>query len=253
MIHDWSTSDRTTESLCQAMRHWLCSGASLFDARTMFDQDNPRADEVLRSIAQSLPQAVHTCLDAASADLEKPRQAALLRVSASTCFSCQACLPLLVQSSSQAGLVDSISLDSNSPVILLRIARSLVCQYSEKHRSRQGRKACSFYALRLQAACYGRAFCEADSFPRKRILDVCRQLRLVNALRDAELGICLTIAQLEAVGPEIVLRRLVKGHRHLLAYRAALMLGLKPSEVQLCTSQAPAEDYCSSLLRFTVQ
>lgn len=48
----------------------------------MFDQDNPRADEVLRGIAHSLPQAVHTCLDAAAAELDKSRQAALLRVSA---------------------------------------------------------------------------------------------------------------------------------------------------------------------------
>jgi len=34
----------------------------------------------------------------------------------------------------------------------------------------------------LQAACYGRAFCPADAFPRKRIVQVCRLLILANAL-----------------------------------------------------------------------
>ena len=85
----------------------------------------------------------------------------------------------------------------------------------------------------LQAACFGRAFCEADSFPKKRMVQVCRQLRLLNALQDPDIGICLSFAQLQASGPEAVLRRLVKGHKHLLAYRAAVMLGLNPSEVLL--------------------
>ena len=59
----------------------MCSaGASLLDARTMFDQGNPRADEVLRSIAQTLPEAVHTCVNAAAAELDRSRQSALLRV-----------------------------------------------------------------------------------------------------------------------------------------------------------------------------
>ena len=63
------------------LTNMIGAGASLFDARTMFDDDNPRADEVLRSIVHSLPLAVHTCLEAAAAELDKPRQAALLKVS----------------------------------------------------------------------------------------------------------------------------------------------------------------------------
>lgn len=85
--------------------------------------------------------------------------------------------------------------------------------------------------LLVQAVCYGRAFCNAESFPRKKILETCRLLRLVNALKSPEVGICLTIAELEAAGVEAVIRRLVKGHRHLLAYRASQMLGLNPNEV----------------------
>ena len=57
------------------------AGAALFDARTMYDQENPRADEVLRGIVESLPEAVGTCVDAAAAELDPLRQSALLKVS----------------------------------------------------------------------------------------------------------------------------------------------------------------------------
>lgn len=83
----------------------------------------------------------------------------------------------------------------------------------------------------MQAACYGRAFCEAERFPKKRMVEVCRQLRLLNALQAPDVSIPLSFAQLQACGPEAVLKRLVKGHKHLLAYRAAVMLSLNPSEV----------------------
>lgn len=49
--------------------------------------------------------------------------------------------------------------------------------------------------LTMQAACYGRAFCSADSFPRDRIVTVCRQLRILNALRQPDVGLPLTAAQ----------------------------------------------------------
>ena len=46
----------------------------------MFDQQNARADEVLRSIVASLPEAVATCVDAAGEEFNVPRQTALLKV-----------------------------------------------------------------------------------------------------------------------------------------------------------------------------
>jgi len=52
----------------------------LFDARTMYDQENPKADEVLRGIVESLPEAVGSCVDAAAAELDPVRQSALLKV-----------------------------------------------------------------------------------------------------------------------------------------------------------------------------
>ena len=50
------------------------------DARSMFDQQNAKADEMLRGIVDVLPEAVGTCVDAAAAELDVSRQAALLRV-----------------------------------------------------------------------------------------------------------------------------------------------------------------------------
>jgi len=49
----------------------------------------------------------------------------------------------------------------------------------------------------MQAACYGRAFCSADSFPKDRIVTVCRQLRILNALRQPDVGLPLTAAQVK--------------------------------------------------------
>jgi hypothetical protein len=56
------------------------AGALLYDARDMFDKQNAKADEVLRSIVNSLPEAVATCAAAAAAELDPLRQTALLKV-----------------------------------------------------------------------------------------------------------------------------------------------------------------------------
>ena len=55
-------------------------GAVLYDARQLFDGHNAKADVLLRSVAEALPEAVATCLDAAGAELSPLRQAALLKV-----------------------------------------------------------------------------------------------------------------------------------------------------------------------------
>jgi hypothetical protein len=55
-------------------------GAVLYDARQLFDGHNAKADVLLRSVAEALPEAVATCLEAAGAELSPLRQAALLKV-----------------------------------------------------------------------------------------------------------------------------------------------------------------------------
>ena len=57
-----------------------CTGALLFDARQLFEQQNAGADQALRSIVGQLPQAVATCVDAAGAEMDAVRQAALMKV-----------------------------------------------------------------------------------------------------------------------------------------------------------------------------
>lgn len=56
------------------------AGAILYDARQLFDSHNAKADELLRNVASALPDAVTTCLQAAGAELNPIRQAALMKV-----------------------------------------------------------------------------------------------------------------------------------------------------------------------------
>lgn len=99
----------------------------------------------------------------------------------------------------------------------------------------------------MQAACYGRAFCPPDSFPRKRILEVCRHLKLLNTLRQPEIGIPMTMAQLEAHGPPSVLTRLVSAKKHLLALRIATMLDLNPEQAGPIVLRFPVTCCCPGL------
>eukprot|EP00873_Tetraselmis_striata_P045222 jgi/Tetstr1/465486/TSEL_010170.t1 len=53
-------------------------GATLLDARTLFDQEDAKADELLRSITD-LEEAITSCCDAASAELNVARQKMLMK------------------------------------------------------------------------------------------------------------------------------------------------------------------------------
>ena len=59
-----------------------CVGATLFDARQLFDQQDMKADELLREIVRErkLPDAVEACTVAAAVEFDLPRQKALLKV-----------------------------------------------------------------------------------------------------------------------------------------------------------------------------
>ena len=89
------------------------AGAVLYDARALFDAQNPQADGLLRSVVADLPAAVAACATAAAAELDPVRQAALLKVrpKISHAASCTplSCFPFRaafrVRRSSDAGLV----------------------------------------------------------------------------------------------------------------------------------------------------
>ena len=62
---------------------------------------------------------------------------------------------------------------------------------------------------------------------------MCQSLRILNALRSPDIGVPLTLAQLEALTPPVLVDRLINAKRHLLALRVAEMLGMETDKVTL--------------------
>ncbi|KAG0454964.1 hypothetical protein HPP92_024256 [Vanilla planifolia] len=133
--------------------------ALLYDALEHFDKRSAKADENLRMIRASLPEAVEACIDAAGHEFDVSRQRTLLR-----------------------------------------------------------------------AACYGRAFC--SQFPRDRFQDMCKILRVLNAVRNHEIGIPLSIQQYKLLTAPVLIGRLVNLYHHLLALRISEYINLNP--LKLC-------------------
>ena len=63
-------------------------GAILYDAWDNFEQNNPRAEENIRSIRGDLAVAVDTCLEAAGQEFDLNRQETLLKVYSYRLFFC---------------------------------------------------------------------------------------------------------------------------------------------------------------------
>ncbi|KAG6541575.1 hypothetical protein Mapa_017028 [Marchantia paleacea] len=152
--------------------------AMLYDALDHFDKRSSKADENIRLIISSLPEAVKACIDAAGHEFDISQQRTLMR-----------------------------------------------------------------------AAAYGRAFC--SQFPRNKFKDMCRTLRVLNAVRRFEIGIPLTIQQLEVLTPPVLIARLISQHRHLLALRISEHLGLGQETVLIhwaCSKIAAASDVPDGVL-----
>ncbi|XP_044503267.1 protein VACUOLELESS1 isoform X1 [Mangifera indica] len=127
--------------------------ALLYDALDHFDRRSAKADENLRLIRSSLPEAVEACIDAAGHEFDTSRQRTLLR-----------------------------------------------------------------------AASYGQAFC--SNFQRDHIQEMCKILRVLNAVRDPEIGIPLSIQQYKLLTASVLIGRLINAHHHLLALRISEYLGM---------------------------
>eukprot|EP00258_Populus_trichocarpa_P035766 XP_024451785.1 protein VACUOLELESS1 isoform X2 [Populus trichocarpa] len=130
----------------------------LFDALDHFDRRSAKADENLRLIRSSLPEAVEACIDAAGHEFDVSRQRTLLR-----------------------------------------------------------------------AASYGQAFC--SNFKCDHIQEMCKTLRVLNAVRDPEIGIPLSIEQYKLLSAPVLVGRLINAHQHLLALRISEYVGLNQEEV----------------------
>lgn len=81
----------------------------------------------------------------------------------------------------------------------------------------------------LRASSYGQAFC--SNFNRERIQEMCRLLRVLNAVRNPEIGIPLSIQQFKLLTAPVLIARLINAHQHLLALRISEYLGMSQEVV----------------------
>lgn len=81
----------------------------------------------------------------------------------------------------------------------------------------------------MRAAAYGRAFC--SNFPRNRFREMCKTLRVLNAVRNFEIGIPLSIQQLKVLTAPVLISRLINLYQHLLALRISEYLNLSQEKV----------------------
>lgn len=101
----------------------------------------------------------------------------------------------------------------------------------------------------LRAAAYGRAFCR--KFDRDQFQDMCRTLRVLNAVRQFEIGIPLSIQQFKDLTAPVLVARLVNAHRHLLALRISEYLDLSKEVVLVhwaCTKIIASSDVPDAIL-----
>eukprot|EP01113_Clastostelium_recurvatum_P007331 TRINITY_DN1340_c0_g1_i1.p1 TRINITY_DN1340_c0_g1~~TRINITY_DN1340_c0_g1_i1.p1 ORF type:complete len:828 (-),score=182.11 TRINITY_DN1340_c0_g1_i1:129-2612(-) len=83
----------------------------------------------------------------------------------------------------------------------------------------------------LKAASFGKCFLEFHS--PKEFVEMCKTLRVLNAVRHYEIGIPLTYEQYKQLTPQILVDRLVNRHQHLLAWRICDYLELKADKVMV--------------------
>ncbi|GAB2222949.1 hypothetical protein Droror1_Dr00017081 [Drosera rotundifolia] len=76
----------------------------------------------------------------------------------------------------------------------------------------------------LRAASYGQAFC--SNVPRDRFQEMCKTLRILNAVRSPDVGIPLSIQQYKVLTAPVLISRLINANHHLLALRLSEYLGL---------------------------
>ncbi|CAN8284876.1 unnamed protein product [Cochlearia groenlandica] len=81
----------------------------------------------------------------------------------------------------------------------------------------------------LRAASYGQAFC--NEFQRDRVQETCRTLRVLNAVRDPDIAIPLSIQQYKLLTAMVLISRLINAHSHLLALRISEYLGMNKEVV----------------------
>lgn len=77
----------------------------------------------------------------------------------------------------------------------------------------------------MKAASYGKAFC--NDFDPSEFVDVAKKLRVLNSVRNSEIGMPLTLHQYNRLTPEVLVNRLTLRHHHFLALKICELLKLK--------------------------
>ncbi len=84
----------------------------------------------------------------------------------------------------------------------------------------------------LQAASFGKLYVtEPEGYDVDKFVDMCRNMRVVNAARSREVGIPLTYAQFENMEVDLLIERLKSHHDYLLALRICQYLRISPGHV----------------------
>ncbi|OVA07247.1 Vps16 [Macleaya cordata] len=81
----------------------------------------------------------------------------------------------------------------------------------------------------LRAASYGQAFC--SHLQRDLFREMCKTLRVLNAVRNYEIGIPLSIQQYTNLTAPVLIGRLINAHQHLVALRISEYIGLSQEVV----------------------
>ena len=91
------------------------------------------------------------------------------------------------------------------------------------------------YQIKLLRACkYGKLFIkDQETFDCDQFVETCRFLRVLNNIRNVNIGMPLTYTQFEILTPEIVVQRLINRKKHLLAIKISKYLNLN-----YCVNQA---------------
>jgi len=94
----------------------------------------------------------------------------------------------------------------------------------------------------LQAVAFGKL--RADEFKADTFVDMCRTLRVLNAVRHVEVAMPLTYPQYCDLREEVLVDRLIARHHHMLAFRICKYLHMSPERVLIhwaCTKIRNAE------------
>ncbi|XP_019868219.1 vacuolar protein sorting-associated protein 16 homolog [Aethina tumida] len=82
----------------------------------------------------------------------------------------------------------------------------------------------------IRAAQFGKCFISDNSYSSDKYVNMCRLLRVLNAVRDPKIGISLTITQLQYLTYKVLLNRLITRNNYYLAIQIAKYLNMADSD-----------------------